>query len=188
MIDTTIQKLCDTGAQAVQRYVVVSGLDPWYMPEYFMPAFMLDHLGDEVTMTLETKFSLLWAWNDGDRSRPLPDGIGSPRVDLVIYKDPHLAKSMQSFLALVELKRGWVDGDPDAPGDRHKLMGMLEYIDTCNYGVVCGWAKAVTRDWARKNAEKAGDRWFESKFELDGVPYFFCASVFARTDPVRLAA
>jgi len=63
MIEAVIRKLCDVGARAVSRYVEVSGMWPDDMPEYFMPGFIFDHLGDEITMTLETGFVKLLEWN-----------------------------------------------------------------------------------------------------------------------------
>jgi len=108
--------------------------------------------------------------------------LGSPRVDLVIFKNPHRAKDEQDFLALVEFKSGWIDGAqiPGRRGDRDKLLLLLQHIDTCPYGVVCGWAQAPNRKWACDNAKNLGDQWFETEFQLEegAVPYFFCASVF----------
>lgn len=187
MIETVVQRLCDAGARAVSRYVDVSGMDPYDMPEYFMPAFILDHLGDEVTMTLETSFAKLLEWNEDARIRgKLPErkllalvaDLGSPRVDLVLYKDPHRPKAEQDILALVEFKRGWISGgdDPGGRSDRAKERRVLLHIDTCPYGVVCGWARLADRDWAYTGAMETRDTWFQSQFQLkdDPTPYFFC--------------
>ena len=35
------------------------------MPECFLAAFVLDHLGDEVTMTIETNSGKVIGWRDG---------------------------------------------------------------------------------------------------------------------------
>ncbi len=35
------------------------------MPECFLAAFVLDHLGDEVTMTIETNSRKVIGWRDG---------------------------------------------------------------------------------------------------------------------------
>src|SRR5437588_7932371 len=39
-----MENFCSAGAQAVQRYVEVPGIDPNDMLEYFMPAFILNRL------------------------------------------------------------------------------------------------------------------------------------------------
>ena len=44
MIEAVAQRLCESGAHAIGRYVEVSGRDVWEMPECFMPASVLDHL------------------------------------------------------------------------------------------------------------------------------------------------
>ena len=188
-IETIVQRLCDIGARAVHRYVEVSGMDPYDMPEYFMPSFILDHLGDKVTMTLETSFAKLLEWNEDARKRSgLPErkllvsvvaDLGAPRVDLVLYKDPHRRKNEQDLLALVEFKRGWISGahSPTDHSDQAKVRRLLQHIDICRYGIVCGWARLADRDWAHKGAMETGDKWFESEFEVkdDRTQYFFCA-------------
>jgi hypothetical protein len=108
----------------VSRYVEISGLDPEAMPEYFMPAFIFDHMGGEVSMTLETNFLSLLEWNmdaKGGRREPpsvedvkalaLAADMGTPRVDLAIYADPHRPKEHQDILALVEFKRGRISAE-----------------------------------------------------------------------------
>ena len=70
-IDTVMQKFCRGGAHAVQRYCEVSGDFPESMPEYFMPAFVFNQLGDEITVTLEVGFETLVEWNEGVRKGPV---------------------------------------------------------------------------------------------------------------------
>jgi hypothetical protein len=75
-VDDVMQRFCAVGANAVRRYVDISGEDPWTMPEYFMPAFTFDRIGDQITATLETNFAYL-----------TPDSVKhsaewSPRVDV----------------------------------------------------------------------------------------------------------
>lgn len=201
MIEAVIKELCNYGAQAVARYVDVTDTAPEYMPEYFMPGFILDHWGDHRTVTLETSFAKLLEWNEDSASRAglrqprsvlevlsATDKLGSPRVDLVIFKDPHLPKKQQDMLALVEFKRQWIDGAqiPGRQGDRDKLRSILDYIDTCSYGVVCGWIRAAYRDGFYADALKAGDKWFETKFQLgDGKSCFFCARLFGPDSAVN---
>jgi hypothetical protein len=186
-IVTVIREFCKHGARAVSRYVEVSDLDPEAMPEYFMPAFIFDHMGNDVSMTLETNFLTLLEFNmhakGGHRESPAMEDIralaiaadlGKPRVDLVIYADPHLPKNKQPFLALVEFKKGWISAGEG--GDRDKLQRVLKHIDICKYGVVCGWA--ATPEEARDEARKVGDLWFEEPFEMGDRKCFFCARVF----------
>jgi hypothetical protein len=185
-IGTIITALCEHGARAVQRYVEISGVGPGAMPEYFMPAFIFDHMGDQVTMTLETNFLSLLEWNmhakNGRRVVPsaadikalsLAADLGSPRVDLAIFADPHRPKDEQDILALVEFKRGWISAEG---GDRDKLLLLLNHIDSCKYGAVCGWTDKP--EYPRGEAQKFGDLWFEHDFELHGRHCFFCARVF----------
>ncbi len=196
-IESVISELCQIGARAVARYVEITGSPPGDMPEYFMPAYIFDHIGDEITMTLETSFLKLLGWsmdaNGAQRSQTTTQDVkalteaanlGSPRVDLVVFKDPHLPKDEQRILALVEFKRGWIDGAqiPGRRSDRDKLLMLLNHIDTSQYGVVCGWAPAANRDWARNDAMTVGDSWFEHQFELEGFPtsYYFCARLFGQ--------
>jgi hypothetical protein len=49
----------------VHPYAEASGLLPDEdMPECFLAAFVFDHLGDEVTMTIETNSRKLIGWSD----------------------------------------------------------------------------------------------------------------------------
>jgi hypothetical protein len=60
MIEAVMQKLCETGAHSVERYVAISGCYVEEMPECFMPAFVMDHLDEDgklfggMAMTMET--------------------------------------------------------------------------------------------------------------------------------------
>lgn len=194
MIDDFVQTICQTGAHAVTRYVKVSGEWP---PELFVTAFILDHLGDEITMTMETGFTKLVDWNAAVRKRrglsnpPLTDHLvalaaelGAPRVDLVAFEGLDRPKREQDMLALIEFKSGWIDGRPIPGSDRNKLRRVLQLIETCPYGVIAGWASTpANRDWAREGAQTAKDKWFEAKFELEGKPSFFCARLFGPGAP-----
>lgn len=193
-IDSVMKQLCSAGARAIFRHVEVTGEPPNCMPEYFMPAFIFDHLGDEVTMTLETSFAKLSLWNTDSRQRmglppiekehaaallQLTQELGAPRVDLVLYEGIDRPKDKQDFLALVEFKRNWID-----PRDRGKLLRILPHIDTCAHGVLCGSMRDVQRKWQEDFARKAGDRWYECA--VQPMPHninerwFFCAQLFDR--------
>jgi hypothetical protein len=194
-VDKVLGKFCDAGALAMRRYAEVSGESPDDLPEYFMPAVILDRIGDEITATLETRFSKLSEWNDDARlrdnkSRRSPDEeaellvlaeeLGRPRVDMVLYAgdDKGLPKDKLDFFALVEFKRGWV---PDS--EREKLLKILPHIDTCPYGLVAGCIRGENLAWNRGQAEKAGDRWYEREMPQclgKDRHYFFVARLFER--------
>jgi hypothetical protein len=192
VIDDFVQKMCQMGAHAVTRYVKVSGEWP---PEAFVTAFILDHLGDEIPMTMETGLTKLVDWNANVRKRrglsnplstdhlvALKAELGAPRVDLIAFEGrPNGERDM---LALIEFKSGWIDGRPIPGGDRNKLRRMLQLIETCPYGVIAGAAdKLASRDWAHEGAQSTGDKWFETKFEIEGKPRFFCARLFGPGAP-----
>jgi hypothetical protein len=197
MIEYFVQKLCETGAKAVVRYFNVSGVWP---PELFVTAFILDHLGDEFTMTMETGFTKLVDWNSDVRKRrglsgpPLTDhlvaptaDLGAPCIDLIAFEGRDRPKNEQDMLALIEFKGGWIDGRQTPGSDRNKILRVLQLIETCPYGVIAGWASSpANRDWAYRGALETGDKWFETKFELKGRPLSFCARLFgpsARDQP-----
>jgi hypothetical protein len=200
-IDELMRRFCDEGADAVRRYVHVSGEDPSTMPEYFMAGFILDHLGSEITATLETNFGYLAQWNndvrkrrglvertDDERSLRLMRRLDGRRVDMVLFEgeEEHKSKDQQDFFALVEFKRGWISASriPGQESDRDKLLLMLEHIDTCPWGIVCAWVLEDNLEWQKNESIKGtNDRWYEKKIDSsDGTtPGFFCARVFARS-------
>jgi hypothetical protein len=193
-IESVVRDLCDAGAAAIHRYIQVSGEDPSDMPEHFMPAFILDHVGSKITMTLETGFSKLSKWNQNTRQgRGLPPRgqeevtellalaleLGLPRVDMVLYEgnDDGRPKDQLGLLALVEFKKG------PSTVDRNKLLRILPHVDTCPYGIVCG-SRGIDRDWDVEDARKMDDRWFETAVQPspgDKKPYFFSARLFSRS-------
>jgi hypothetical protein len=180
-IDIVVSDLCIAGARAMRRYAEVSGELPCDLPEYLMPTFILDRIGDKIIVTLETGFSKLTEWNKDARQRqnlpPQPDGevarllalaedLGSPRVDMVLYDgdDEGMPKNELRFLTLVEFKRGW-----PSTSDRSKLLRILPHIDTCPYGLVCG-SMGADLIWNQADAQESGDRWFEHPMEpIPGV-------------------
>lgn len=205
-IDSVMRDFCNAGAQAVLRYVVETGEDPWNMPEYFMPAFILDHLGDKITATLETNFNTLVQWNAGvrkrhglaqqahdERSLSLTQQLDQRRVDMVLFEgqEEQKPKDQQDFLALIEFKRGQIDAGsfPGKISDRDKLLMFLAQIDTCPWGVACGWVDEPHLEWQKNESIKGtDDRWFEKRIELPEaftIPHFFCARLFARSSDER---
>lgn len=209
-IETVVQALCKVGAEAVSRYVTVSGDDtPSNMPEYFVPAYLLDRLGDELVVTLEGSFEGLFGWNERARhgaARSLQDSselllrprqkLAGRRVDLVLAVRRSDGKSEEppDLLALVECKRNWIDADkiPGKESDRDKLLLFLAHIDTCQWGIVCGgWIDQNHRAYQRDRSMKGtGDKWYECEIPLSGVPggpFWFAARLFDRlSDDERL--
>jgi hypothetical protein len=192
-IGTVIKALCVHGARAVSRYAEITGLDPKYhMPEYFMPAYICDHMGDQVVMALEPNFKLLlkgelYAKSDWYKE-PSPQELaalhlvtklGGSRVDMAIFADPHRPKNQQRILALVEFKK-WITNKgstraTEGTWDRDKLIPILKHFTSCKYGVCCGWQN---HEKAEITARQEGDLWHAEPFDLLGRKYFFCARVF----------
>jgi len=182
----------------MHRYATVSGENPFDdMPEHFLQAFILDHLGNEITMTIETGLSKLARWNDDGRKRlgmpPLgaseeaalksaAKNLGLRRLDMVVFDQvhPNQVKSDQGILAVVEFKKGaWA-----LELDRKKLLLILALIDTCKYGVVAGACRQSEIAEYETMAVSAGDIWFKSDVSLsdfDKERYIFCARLFDRT-------
>jgi hypothetical protein len=162
------------------------------MSESFIQSFILDHLGGELKMTLETHVEKLVEWNMITRARgctrPSPQDVKElsasenlgrkPRIDLVIFADR--PKDQWDILALVEIKSGWIAGGgpqiPEHKDDRAKLLRVLQYLDTCRYGIVCGWAPERHRRWVEEQAKY--EYWHDESFEINGASYFFGARVF----------
>ena len=200
-IDKLMESFCQLGAQAIERYFAISGEGPWQMPEFFMPAFIMDRLGDQTTATLETNFATLIQWNKeirqrrglaivehDDRLLQLAAQLRGRRVDLVFYEGQEIGKpkNEQDFYALVEFKGGWLDAEavPGKVSDRDKLLMLMAHLDTCPWGIVCGWAPKVHREWQRDRVEGTGDKWFEKEILLPaGLHHslFFCARLFANS-------
>ena len=173
-ITAVITALCEQGARAVSRYVEISGLDPEAMPEYFMPAFVLDHMGDQVTMTLETNFMSLIEWNmhskTGRRALPsfedikalsLAANIGAPRIDLVMFADPHRRKTSRTFLPWSNSRR--VGSAPRA--------AIATSCYSCSItSPRANMASCADGPTSPKSPGRGGERqrdlWFERGFEL----------------------
>jgi hypothetical protein len=103
-------------------------------------------------------------------------------------------KGQQDLLALVEFKGGWISATrlPGNISDRDKLLMLLAHIDTCPWGVVCGWMNKDNLEWQKKLLNETNDFWYQSSIELPEtipIPLFFCARLFARSsDEKRLEA
>ncbi len=197
-IDDFMNLFCRAGADAIFRYVEVSGEGPADMPEYFLPAMILQQLGSTISMTLETRFSKLSEWNNNARVRHclsrlpneeqdllhLAEEVGSPRVDMVVYDRPDLPKNEQGFLALVEFKKGWI-----APDDRLKLFGIFPHADTCPYGITCGSMTNRQLQYEKEQVRGTGDLWYECPvpdFQDKGIePYWFGARLITNPNFIR---
>jgi hypothetical protein len=194
-INALMRELCDAGAHALNHYATISGEDPCTAPEYLMPALICRELGDtigeggtQLSVTLETTFSTLWEWNSAARVRDLRsvpselvklgEKLGTQRVDMVLFSvQPGISKDDHDLFALVEFKRGNLE-EEHGNKDREKLRGVLKYIDTCSYGVVCGWVESKYHPYQKERANRAGDSWFDSSVPVYEGKYVFCARVF----------
>ncbi|HYU12945.1 MAG TPA: hypothetical protein VEK82_10245 [Stellaceae bacterium] len=191
-IDLVIQKLCGAGARAIRRYAEVSGESPDDLPEYLMPALILDNIGEDFAVSLETQVSTLIERNDYIRKRrgispPSPEdqtrlhtiaqALRRQLVDVVLYQVDGLdhPRNRLDFLALVEIKKGCV-----WPADRSKLLSILPLVDTCPYGIACGSVRSENLEWNKSEAERTNDRWYQAAMQpiRDERSYFFCARLF----------
>lgn len=191
-----VSEFCEAGAEAIRSYVDVSGLDPLeppYMPEYFMPAFILQRLGRTRMVTLETSVAHLVVWNDRARNgKHLAEALTaetsqqtadllSKRVDMVIFDGP--ASPDRRMLALVEFKPGWIsfESQPARMSDRDKLLRILPLVETCPYGIACGWMRRDGWDWFLGHKSSDGETHsvpVPGSFK-DGRQYLFGAVVLA---------
>jgi len=194
-IDTLMRGFCDAGAQALNHYAAISGEDPSTAPEYFMPAVIcsgfgnnIDESDNQLSVTLETTFSTLWEWNSDARARDsksvpselvkLGENLGTQRVDMVLFSgQTGIPKSKHDLFALVEFKKGNLE-EEHGNKDREKLRGILRYIDTCSYGIVCGWVEKKYHAYQEERANRAGDSWYDSAVAVYEGKYVFCARVF----------
>jgi hypothetical protein len=164
------QRVCEAAAEAVHRYATVTGLSPSEdLPERFITAFVLDKLGDEVTLTLETSLSKLWRWNlnalKGLRL-PIPENpeeefaliaaeLGAPRVDMAIWAGEG-QKDEQDCFAIIEFKNWKI-----IERERDKVYNIIKHL-ICPHGAICVvmQGSAESLGWAEDLARKDGDGWF----------------------------
>ena len=193
-VDDVMQKVCRYAAEAVRRYVDISGTTPGDMPEYFMNSYVFDKLGSEITLTLETGTTELKSWDADTKARrsskadvsnlvALKAAVQrldrSGRIDLVAFDGQSQAKDEEGMLALIEFKRWHLSRE-----DRNKLADVLRYLETCQSGAICSllhvndallaWKKEEQADAAR-----CGDHWIECRVDVPGN-YIVCACTFAR--------
>jgi len=178
--------VCDCGAEAVLRYVVVSGESPSAIPEYFVAPIIFDRLGDRVTFTVETSARTLMGWHnaglDADR-RVNPDTWAAEmkgwRVDLIAFEDNGGLKSEMPIFALIEMKKNWFSDElhTGARSDLDKLGVLLKHITSCRYGLMAAWLPGLERDKKKERALKRGDAWIETPIRLPPEfpqDYYFC--------------
>jgi hypothetical protein len=115
-------------------------------------------------MTLETNNAKLWEWNADIRRRwdgePFGFGTSVPlqpaglkngrRPDLVIFT----GEKSENFLCVVEIKKSWALN----PVDLGKLQNWFQWLDTCPYGMLCGFVK-VPNDRYVKELKLEADHW-----------------------------
>lgn len=174
-IEETAIRVCDEIAGAIERYASISGEYPDDLPESFIGSCVFANLGPVLTMTMETNAKKLWEWNANARGRwnkdptaPLPDQPSDykakfqrKRADLVVYKGEHTRKEEMTFLCLVEVAKYW-----EKASDLEKIRDWFAYIDTCPYGICCGYALIEPSDAFPKlqaGAVEAGDKWLSGR-------------------------
>jgi hypothetical protein len=143
------KKICDSLADAMERYTDISDDFEELMPEHFAVAYIMHRLGDEICMTMETTARTLWYWNLGAKKRrgqvaetdtpPLAflDDCQKQSCDLVVFNglEDRLMRKYDPF-CLVELKKGHV-----SVSDIAKINTWLPYIDMCPYGMVSSYCE-----------------------------------------------
>jgi hypothetical protein len=164
-------RICDQTAGAIEKYAGISGSGVDDLPEYFLAAYVLMALGDVLTMTLETNSRKLWDWHIDIRQRwdravrkeePAPreynPTVGGRRADLVLFQGNHSKKTETDFLCLVEFKKWYLDA-----GDIKKIRDWFRFLDTCKYGMVCGFTEVPKYEaylaQMEDTAIASGDKW-----------------------------
>jgi hypothetical protein len=170
-------RVCDAAAGAIELYASIAGTDvDDDFPEHLLAAHALANLGSVLTMTMETSGKKLWEWNCDIRRRwnGLPSGQPTPaapadyftkfgmrRADLVLFKGDHSKKSETEFLCLVEFKK-WTTPELDS----RKIRDWFQFVDTCPWGMVCGFSNTNSIEWLRilqDKAEGMGDKFVEGR-------------------------
>ncbi len=83
--------------------------------------------------------------------------VGARRADLVLFQGDHKNKTQTDFLCLVEFKKGYF-----GLGDLKKLNDWFRFLDTCKYGMLCGYIELPNEAYLnqlQRDAEGAGDKW-----------------------------
>jgi hypothetical protein len=170
-IEETATRICDAMAGAIELYASISGCPPGDLPESFISAYVFKSLGPVLTMTMETNSAKLWEWScdmrrrwrgvsTGEATPAAPSEfvptVGMRRADLVLYKGDHTRKNETDFLCLIEFKT-WGSIDSDAK----KIREWFQFIDTCPWGLACGFADTTATGQLKiiqGEADDAGDK------------------------------
>jgi hypothetical protein len=176
-IAETAVRICDQLASGIERYAAVSGEGFGAVPESFLRDRVFDGLGDVLTMTLETNNRTLWEWNADVRRRWNGQPLGAPvpvqpeefrnysRPDLIIFTGDHTKKFEMDFLCLVEIKKWWElesKVNSSSKRDLEKMTKWFQWLDTCEYGMLCALVPIPNDDFIeqlRVEAGNAGHQW-----------------------------
>jgi hypothetical protein len=180
--DTFMPFACKKAAEAVWHYAEFSG-EHTMVPEYYVSSYIFREFsrefGSHFAMTLETNIGYLFDCNEeakGRKQQNKPpaarqrflEGLGNARVDMVVYGGDSPEKSKQRFLGMMELKRWKI-----AASDRDKLLNIMDVVDTCPYGAICGIViPGPDEEWREKErqyAAAANDRWYDQ--QVNQLPY-----------------
>jgi hypothetical protein len=120
---------------------------------------------------IENNSRKLWDWHVDIRQRwdravrkeePAPreynPTVGGRRADLVLFQGNHSKKTETDFLCLVEFKKWYLDA-----GDIKKIRDWFRFLDTCKYGMVCGFTEVPKYEaylaQMEDTAIASGDKW-----------------------------
>jgi hypothetical protein len=150
-------RFCETAVEAVFRYHDLTEWDPKAVPESFIQSYILDRIGERISLNLEIPVPQLWTWI-GDRSQ-VPSDLGREVVDFVINKTNSPIKSAQDVWAIAELKR-----HDSVGGDRYKISNILPLFKSCQFGVAIGIADITQpKPWLDEEALKEGPYFVRSE-------------------------
>jgi hypothetical protein len=189
-VGEVMEKICETAAQALYRYCDVAGQigskgkTTLFMPESFLGGFLLERLGNFLTISLETNYKDLedfWQLQKGQL------GDSNKVVDAIVYSSDSTDKSQQSLVLLLEFKllKPFTEDD----SDRDKLFQILNTVEPPLWGAVC---TVLDRDKAgldlsqeAQSAETHGDLWYRCDAGPlprgnESMHYTVCARLFSK--------
>ena len=148
-----VEQICETAVDAIFRYHKLTDWSPRNCPESFIESYILDRLGDRISLNSQISLQKLWCWIRDDSDKNSPDQ-GGQKLDLVINDNTKTPiKKCQDVWAIVELKRP-DRGVRGVEEDKRKLKEILPQIRNCPFGVVVGIEKypnARLEEETRKN-------------------------------------
>jgi hypothetical protein len=135
-----------------------------YMPEHALTGLFGRQIGLSRGIVFEPNVSYLATWDNVVRLRrglsELPRPTSRRLVDMAKLEPLERVegKVKRDLFAQAEFKAGWLSVASQATrqSDWDKLLEILPLIDTCPWGIVCGWVDQGI--FARHGAIANGDR------------------------------